>query len=173
MSTRTPGPGDTAIMTEVTIGRARDTDLAEILEDYPRFWGDREGPRALHHPMFVVEFGDTAFVARRADGQILAYLLGFVAPTRDAYVHFVAVRDDARGLGLARQLYETFTLVAVARGAGALKAITSPENAGSLAFHHALGFTLTLAGDYGGAGQARVVMRKVLAGEAITGEAPG
>ncbi len=26
-------------MTEVTIGRARDTDLAEILEDYPRFWG--------------------------------------------------------------------------------------------------------------------------------------
>jgi hypothetical protein len=36
-------------MTEVAIGRARDTDLAEILEDYPRFWGDRAGPRALHH----------------------------------------------------------------------------------------------------------------------------
>ena len=66
-------------MTEVAIGRARDTDLAEILEDFPRFWGDRAGPRALHHPMFVIEFGDTAFVARR-DGQILAYLLGFVAP---------------------------------------------------------------------------------------------
>jgi predicted GNAT superfamily acetyltransferase len=58
--------------------------------------------------MFVIEFGDTAFVARR-DGQILAYLLGFVAPTRDAYVHFIAARDDARGLGLARRLYETFT----------------------------------------------------------------
>lgn len=151
-------------MTEVTIGRARDTDLAEILEDYPRFWGDREGPRALHHPMFVIEFGDTAFVARRADGQILAYLLGFVAPTHDAYVHFIAVRDDARGLGLARRLYETFTEVAVGRGARALKAITSPENEGSLAFHRALGFTLTLAEDYGGAGRARVVMRKVLAG---------
>ncbi len=144
-------------MTEVTIGRARDTDLAEILEDYPRFWGDREGPRALHHPMFVIEFGDTAFVARRADGQI-------VAPTRDAYVHFVAVRDDARGLGLARRLYETFTEVATARGAGAVKAITSPGNEGSLAFHRALGFTLTLVEDYGGAGQARVVMRMVLAG---------
>jgi predicted GNAT superfamily acetyltransferase len=150
-------------MTEVAIGRARDTDLAEILEDYPRFWGDRAGPRALHHPMFVIEFGDTAFVARR-DGQILAYLLGFVAPTRDAYVHFIAVRDDARGLGLARRLYETFTAVAIARGAGALKAITSPDNEGSLAFHRALGFTLTLAEDYGGAGQARVVMRKVLTG---------
>jgi hypothetical protein len=50
----------------------------------------------------------------------------------------------------------------VARGARALKAITSPGNEGSLAFHRALGFTLTPAGDYGGAGQARVVMRKEL-----------
>jgi ribosomal protein S18 acetylase RimI-like enzyme len=151
-------------MTEVTIGRARDTDLAGILADYPRFWGDRERPRYLHHPMFVIEFGDTAFVARRADGQILAYLLGFVAPTRDAYIHFIAVRDDARGQGLARRLYATFTEAAVARGARALKAITSPGNEGSLAFHRALGFTLTPAGDYGGAGQARVVMRKPLTG---------
>jgi predicted GNAT superfamily acetyltransferase len=152
-------------MTKVAIGRTRDTDLARILADYPRFWGDREGPRALHHPMFVIEFADTAFVARR-DGEILAYLLGFVAPTRDAYVHFIAVRDDARGLGLARRLYETFAEVALAQGARALKAITSPENEGSLAFHRALGFTLTLVEDYGGAGQARVVMRKVLSGSA-------
>jgi ribosomal protein S18 acetylase RimI-like enzyme len=149
-------------MTEVTIGRARDTDLAAILRDFPRFWGDRERLRPLHHPMFVLEFGDTALAARRADGQLLAYLLGFVTPARDAYVHLVAVRDDARGLGLARRLYGTFTDAALTRGAVALKAVTSPENTGSQEFHRALGFTLTRADDYGGAGQARVVMRKDL-----------
>ena len=149
-------------MTEVTIGRARDTDLAAILRDFPRYWGDRERLRLLHHPMFVLEFGDTALAARRADGQLLSYLLGFVTPSRDGYVHLVAVRDDARGLGLARRLYGTFTDASLTRGALALKAITSPENAESQAFHRALGFTLTRADDYGGTGRARVVMRKDL-----------
>lgn len=147
-------------MPEVSIDRIRDTDLAAIMRDFNRFWGDRERLRPLHHPMFVVEFSDTALAARRADGQVLGYLLGFVAPTRDGYIHLVAVRDDARGLGLARRLYDAFTELAVARGAVALKALTSPENEGSQAFHRSLGFTLTRADDYGGAGQTRVVMRK-------------
>ena len=149
-------------MPEVSIDRIRDTDLAAIMRDFTRFWGDRERLRPLHHPMFVVEFSDTALAARRPDGQVLGYLLGFVAPTRDGYIHLVAVRDDARGLGLARRLYDTFTELAAARGAVALKAITSPENEGSQTFHRALGFTLTRVDDYGGAGQTRVVMRKHL-----------
>lgn len=149
-------------MPEVSIDRVRDTDLAEILRDFARYWGDRERLRSLHHPMFVVEFGDTALAARGPDGQVLGYLLGFIAPTRDGYIHLIAVRDDARGLGLARRLYDTFAELATARGAVALKALTSPENEGSLAFHRALGFTLTRADDYGGAGQTRMVMRKVL-----------
>jgi len=149
-------------MPEVSIDRIRDTDLAAIMRDFTRFWGDRERLRPLHHPMFVVEFSDTALAARRPDGQVLGYLLGFVAPTRDGYIHLVAVRDDARGLGLGRRLYDRFTELAVARGAVALKALTSPENGGSQAFHRSLGFTLTRADDYGGAGQTRVVMRKPL-----------
>jgi ribosomal protein S18 acetylase RimI-like enzyme len=149
-------------MPEVSIDRIRDTDLAAIMRDFTRFWGDRERLRPLHHPMFVVEFSDTALAARRPDGQVLGYLLGFVAPTRDGYIHLVAVRDDARGLGLGRRLYDTFTELAVARGAVALKALTSPENEGSQAFHRSLGFTLTRADDYGGAGRTRVVMRKHL-----------
>ena len=149
-------------MPEVSIDRIRDTDLAAIMRDFTRFWGDRERLRPLHHPMFVVEFSDTALAARRPDGQVLGYLLGFVAPTRDGYIHLVAVRDDARGLGLGRRLYDRFTELAVARGAVALKALTSPENEGSQAFHRSLGFTLTRADDYGGAGQTRVVMRKPL-----------
>ena len=121
------------------------SDLGEILRHYERFWGDRTLPRYLHHPMFVYEFGDTAFVARQADGQIVGYLLGFVAPTGDGYIHFVAVRDDARGRGLARQLYEVFAAAAAKRGATALKAITGPQNEGSILLHRKLGFEMTIS----------------------------
>jgi len=100
-------------MSDVTIDGVRDGDLAEVLRNFERFWGDREMARALHHPMFFCEFADTAVAARR--------------------------------------------------GATALKAITSPENQGSIAFHRRMGFTeMTLAPDYLGSGRARVVMRRPL-----------
>ena len=47
-------------MIDVVIDRVRDDDLAGILRNFERFWGDRESPRALHHPMFFCEFADTA-----------------------------------------------------------------------------------------------------------------
>ena len=110
--------GTPVSMSDVAIEGAGDGDLAEILRDYERFWGDRDLPRYLHHPMFFLEFRDTAFVARdRGSGQIMGYLLGFVAPTGDGYIHFVAVRDDSRALGLGRMLYETFEKAARGRGA--------------------------------------------------------
>jgi ribosomal protein S18 acetylase RimI-like enzyme len=158
-------------MSEITIEPARDGDLAEILRNFERFWSqvaDASFLRYLHHPIFFREFADTAFVARRSadgeiDGEIAGYLLGFVAPTGDGYIHFVAVRDDARGLGLGRRLYDTFTAVARQRGATGLKAITSPGNARSIAFHRRIGFTeMTLDEDYAGSGRARVVMRSPL-----------
>lgn len=150
-------------MTEVTIERAREDDLREILRNYERFWGDRDVPRVLHHPIFIYEFGDTAYVARWPDGEVAGYLLGFVAPTGDGYIHFVAVRDDARGLGLGRRLYETFMAAAAERGAVAIKAITSPGNEASQAFHRRMGFTeQTVVEDYGGVGRTRVVMRRPL-----------
>jgi ribosomal protein S18 acetylase RimI-like enzyme len=151
-------------MSDVAIEGAGDGDLAEILRDYERFWGDRDLPRYLHHPMFFLEFRDTAFVARdRGSGQIMGYLLGFVAPTGDGYIHFVAVRDDSRARGLGRMLYQTFEKAARGRGAVALKAITSPENERSAAFHKRVGFTEMLrAQDYGGSGRTRIVMRKPL-----------
>lgn len=160
---------------DIVIDRIRDGDFAEILRGFPRFWGERDLPRHLHHPMFALEFGDTAFVARRRDARdapdagqhgrdgIIGYLFGFVAPTGDGYIHFVAVRDDARGSGVGRQLHAAFEQAAVARGAVALKALTSPENEGSMAFHRRIGFTdVTRVEDYGGWGRPRVVMRKRL-----------
>ncbi len=154
-------------MDDITIEPVRDGDLAEILRTFERFWGDREFPRNLHHPIFFREFGDTAFVARRATAngeQVAGYLLGFVAPTGDGYIHFIGVRDDCRGLGLGRRLYEKFAAVAAGRGAIGLKAITNTENEGSLAFHRRMGFTdMAVVADYAGSGRTRVVMRRPLA----------
>jgi ribosomal protein S18 acetylase RimI-like enzyme len=107
------------------IERIREEDRAEIMRNFERFWsGDRdlEFLRSVHHPMFFIEFGDTAFAARAdtvspGGGEILGYLLGFVAPGGYGYVHFVAVRDDARKLGLASELYQVFTDAVVERGA--------------------------------------------------------
>lgn len=151
-------------MSDVTIEGVRDGDLAEILQNFERFWGDRDLPRYLHHPMFFLEFRQTAFVARDSgNGEIAGYLLGFVAPTGDGYIHFVAVRDDFRSLGLARTLYKTFENAARELGAVALKAITSLENESSVAFHKRVGFTeMNRVEDYGGSGRARIVMRKPL-----------
>jgi len=150
-------------MSDIAVEGVRDGDLAEILRNYERFWGDRELPRYLHHPMFFLEFRDTAFVARSGSGEIAGYLLGFVAPAGDGYIHVVAVRDDSRALGLGRRLYETFEEAARERGAVALRAITSPENEGSVAFHKRVGFTeMVRVEDYGGSGRTRIVMRKPL-----------
>src|ERR1700691_1303183 len=129
-------------MNGIAIEGVRNGDLAKILRDYERFWGDRDMPRYLHHPMFFLEFRDTAFVARHlGSGEIIGYLLGFVAPTGDGYIHLVAVRDDSRTLGVGGALYEAFEKGARERGAVALKAITSPENGNSIGFHNRVGFS--------------------------------
>jgi ribosomal protein S18 acetylase RimI-like enzyme len=149
------------------IDHLREQDRAEIMRNFERFWagdGDLEFLRSVHHPMFFIEFADTAYAARSDDtDEILGYLLGFVAPAGYGYVHFIAVRDDARKLGLASKLYDVFTQAAVERGATGLKAITSPENERSQAFHRRMGFTsMTRVDDYGSTGRTRIIMRKPL-----------
>ncbi|WP_075731784.1 GNAT family N-acetyltransferase [Streptomyces acidiscabies] len=136
------------------------TDLHEVLADHPRYWGERD-LRALHLRALVQEFPETCLVARTADG-IHGYLLGFVTPTGTGYVHVVAVRDDARGTGLGRELYGAFGEAARAQGAVRLKAITSTGNAGSIAFHRALGFSVAVVADYNGPGEDMAVFTRPL-----------
>ena len=133
-------------------------DLAAILTDLPRYWGGRD-MRALHQPMFARQFADTGLVVCR-DTDRLGYLLGFVAPTGEGYIHAVAVRDDARGQGLATLLYRRFAEIAAGRGATRLTAITSPSNTGSLGFHAGQGFTATLVADYAGPGADRMLLHR-------------
>jgi len=136
-------------------------DLRAILGELDEFWGEGRDMRFLHQALYVHEFGDTSILAVQR-GEILAYLLGFISPDRSGYIHAVAVRRSARGRGLARRLYETFAELARAHGARRLKAITSPANDGSRAFHEALGFTAARVEDYSPSNGARLVFRRVL-----------
>ena len=81
----------------VRIEGARDGDLAEILRDFERFWGDGgDLVRHLHHPMFFLEFRDTAYIARDLDnGASVAFheRLGFTEIVR---------ADDYGGSGRPR-----------------------------------------------------------------------
>ena len=124
----------------VTLRAATIPDLRVILGELEEFWDERD-MGFLHQALYVHEFGETSVLAAHGE-RIEGYLLGFVGQHGLAYVHAVAVRRSARGEGLARLMYERFETLARARGARGLKAITAPENAGSRAFHEALGFSV-------------------------------
>ncbi|MEC3915504.1 GNAT family N-acetyltransferase [Nocardia sp. CDC160] len=143
-----------------TFRQATARDLREVLENHARYWGERD-LRSLHLPALVHEFPETSLVAVADDG-IRGYLLGFVTPARVAYVHLIATRDDTRGTGLGRRLYAEFAAAAGEQGAAQLKAITSPGNSGSIAFHRSLGFEVRLVEDYNGPEQARIVFTREL-----------
>ncbi|MFE0461608.1 GNAT family N-acetyltransferase [Kitasatospora sp. NPDC058965] len=136
------------------------TDLLRVVEDHPRYWGDRD-LRSAHLRALVKEFGSTCFVARSGAG-ILAYLVGFVTPDATGYIHLIATRDDARGQGLAGRLYQEFAAVARTQGAVRLKAITSPANTGSVAFHRSQGFRDEIVADYLGPEHPMVVFHRDL-----------
>jgi GNAT superfamily N-acetyltransferase len=137
-------------------------DLAAVLAEHARFWGDRD-LRFLHLTALVQEFGETCLTARPGPGgPIGGYLIGFTTPRRVGYIHAVAVRDTARGSGAGRGLYLAFSRTAEQQGATSLKAVTSLVNTGSVAFHQRLGFAARRAEDYDGAGKPLMVMTRAL-----------
>jgi ribosomal protein S18 acetylase RimI-like enzyme len=140
--------------------RATIEDLQAIVAEIERFWGGRDVV-GLHQALYIHELGETALVIDDDSG-VLAYLLGFVTPAREGYIHVVAVREDQRGRGLARTLYNEFATLARARGAVALQAITSPSNRASHVFHRALGFSASEVPGYSASGEARTVFRREL-----------
>jgi ribosomal protein S18 acetylase RimI-like enzyme len=94
-------------------------------------------------------------------------LFGFVSQTEPVgYVHTVAVRTSARRQHLAHQLFGHFVQFARRHGCRHVKAITTPSNLDSIAFHKSLGMQLLgepnidgipMVPDYAGSGAPRVV----------------
>jgi ribosomal protein S18 acetylase RimI-like enzyme len=108
------------------------------------------------------------------DDALAGFLVGFMSPSRplEAYIHFAGVSPRHRRAGLARRLYAGFVDRAVADGRRIVRAITQPQNAASIAFHTALGFTVIgPVRDYHGPGADRVLFELRLGSGA--GQGPG
>ena len=136
---------------------AEPADYARVIPVVDEWWGGR--PMAAMLPkLFFVHFRDTSFVAED-DGALAGFLCGFRSQTFDdeAYIHFVGVDPAHRGGGLGRALYERFFAAVAPRSV--VRAVTSPANERSLAFHRALGFEVErIDEDYDGQGQARALL---------------
>ena len=114
--------------------------------------------------LFFVHFDGTSFVAE-VDGELAGFLCGFLSQTHpdEAYVHFLGVDPERRGQGIGTALYERFFETVGPLGRRVVRAVTSPENVGSLDFHRRLGFEIDrVAEDYDGRGGDRALLVKRL-----------
>ena len=120
------------------IRHAEPEDYARVIGVVDEWWGGRQMAPMLPK-LFFVHFRDTSFVAEE-DGEVVAFLCGFRSQTFDdeAYIHFVGVDPAQRGSGVGRLLYERFFAAVAPRTI--VRAVTSPVNEGSIAFHRAMGF---------------------------------
>ncbi|MFI1200259.1 GNAT family N-acetyltransferase [Streptomyces sp. NPDC020883] len=159
------------------IRRARTADYPTLVECVQQWWGDSRTPEQARElslllpRLFLQHFAATSLVLEDETG-IRAFLVGFHSAddNHQAYIHFVGVDPRLRQQGIARRLYTLFLERAAAAGRTEVRAITSPKNAGSIAFHRAMGFELDpgdhesdgvpVHRDYDGPGQHRVVFRR-------------
>jgi ribosomal protein S18 acetylase RimI-like enzyme len=141
------------------IRNARPADHGRVIAVLDAWWGGR--PMAAMLPkLYFVHFQETSFVADDGD-ELAGFLCGFRSQTfvDEAYVHFVGVDPSRRGSGLGRQLYERFFEAAAPRTI--VRAVTSPVNTQSVAFHRALGFEVERVDDaYDGRAEPRVLLVK-------------
>jgi ribosomal protein S18 acetylase RimI-like enzyme len=147
---------------DVRIRQARPGDYDAIAALVDDWWG-----RPIHGSfprLFFDLFYRTTLVADGPDGPA-AFLVGILSPSDpdSAYIHFAGVAPQARKTGLARTLYERFFGLARADGRSVVRAVTSPVNSGSIAFHAALGFSVTgPVTDYDGPGRDMMVFAREL-----------
>ncbi|NGO68191.1 GNAT family N-acetyltransferase [Streptomyces boncukensis] len=146
-----------------SVRTARPADYDTVIGVVDTWWG-RPASRDLTR-VFLDHFFDTSLIAEDAEGRLAGFVIGFLSPSEPeyAYVHFAGVAPALRRSGLARELYERFFARAREGGRTAVKAITSPVNTRSIAFHEAMGFTASApVPDYDGPGLDRVVFRRAL-----------
>jgi ribosomal protein S18 acetylase RimI-like enzyme len=153
-------PGQNGAVFVIRPARAADYDpIAAVVDDW---WGRPVLPGLPR--LFLEHFHRTSLVAEE-DGALVGFLVGLLSPSRpdEAYVHFVGVRPDARSGGLARALYDRFFALAREHDRRVVRAVTSPVNQASIAFHQRLGFTVSgpITG-YNGPGRDLVAFERTI-----------
>ncbi|MGH3206320.1 MAG: GNAT family N-acetyltransferase [Trebonia sp.] len=147
---------------DVTLRTATPADYDRIVAVVDDWWG-----RPVRHilpRLFLDHFHATSTVAEAGD-DLAGFVIGFLSPSLPdgAYIHFVGVHPGHRRDGLARVLYERFFAMAAADGRTVVRAVTSPVNARSIAFHASLGFTVSdPAPGYDGPGDVKVRFERPL-----------
>ena len=145
-----------------SVRHAEPSDYGRVIEVIDQWWGGRQ-MAAMLPKLFFVHFRDTSFVAEDDEGGLAGFLCGFRSQSfeDEAYVHFVGVDPGRRGSGLGRTLYERFFAAVAPRTV--VRAVTSPVNERSVAFHRAIGFEVDRVDeDYDGRGESRVLLVKRL-----------
>jgi predicted GNAT superfamily acetyltransferase len=148
---------------DIQFRTAEAADYDRIIAVVDDWWG--KPMRHLLPRLFLDHFHATSTVAEDDDGALAGLLIGFLSPSLPdaAYIHFVAVNPRLRGNGLARSLYERFFALAEADGRRVVRAITAPASPLSIAFHTAMGFTVSSpVPDYDGPSAAKVVFERSL-----------
>ena len=166
-------PAGSTLPRGLVLRRPRVADRPAVVASIPDWWGmPGTSIHLLLPPLFFQHFSDTSLIAED-DGGLGAFLIGFHSHAQPgvAYIHFVGIRPDLRGLGLARTLYETFFAEARAAGCHRVDAITGVPNRGSQAFHAALGFEASgdtvfdgvrAWRDYDGPGEHRIAFSRAI-----------
>lgn len=144
-------------MADVEIRSALASDHPRIVAVCDDWW---ERPVAHILPRLFLDHFHTTSLLAESEGELAGFLVGFVSPSapEEAYVHFAGVAPGRRRTGLASELYRRFTDAARGRGCSVVRAVTSPANERSIAFHRSRGFTVTGPhADYEGPGVDRMV----------------
>jgi ribosomal protein S18 acetylase RimI-like enzyme len=150
------------VASDITLRGATPADyeaIAAVLDDW---WG--RPVRSALPRLFLDHFHATSIIAE-GGGDLAGFLIGLLSPSLPgaAYIHFVGVHPGHRGRGLARVLYERFFALAAADGRTVVSAVTAPVNAGSIAFHRALGFAVSdPVPGYDGPGDVKVRFERSL-----------
>lgn len=145
---------------------AKDQDYDRFIESLDAWWGGRTMTAMLPR-LYFQHFGPWTFVAE-VNGLPVGFLAAFRSQADEtvAYCHFVGVSPEARGQGVGEALYNRLFVDAAAAGCLEVQSVTSPLNAGSIAFHRRLGFEplpgsgavdgTPYTADYDGPGEDRV-----------------
>jgi ribosomal protein S18 acetylase RimI-like enzyme len=122
--------------------QAEPADYDRAITVVDDWWG--RPVRALLPRLYFDHFHQTSIVAEHGS-DLAGFVVGFFSPAirKAAYIHFVGVAPSFRGTGLGRELYHRFFGLARADGRSVVRAVTSPQNRDSIAFHTAMGFTVT------------------------------
>jgi ribosomal protein S18 acetylase RimI-like enzyme len=124
------------------IRHLEESDYDRIIPLVDLWWGGRHVSHLLPR-LFFAHFCTTSFAVEE-DGNVIAFLVGFVSQTfpHQAYIHFVGIHPDHRNRGLGRLLYSRLFETVGRLGCATVRCITSPVNTGSIAFHTRMGFQI-------------------------------